>query len=101
MKFAREGGRVEVTVTHEHGAVEIPVADDGPGIDPGFLPHVFEQFRQADASPTREHGGLGLGLAIARHIVEQHGGTIAAANREGGGAVLTVRLPAAVTVAAR
>jgi PAS domain S-box-containing protein len=100
VKFAREGGRVEVTVMHEDDTVEIAVADDGPGIDPAFLPHVFEQFRQADASPTREHGGLGLGLAIARHIVEQHGGTIAAANRDDGGAVLTVRLPAAVTVAA-
>ena len=100
VKFTREGGRVEVTVSHEHDTVAIAVADDGPGIDPAFLPHVFEQFRQADASPTREHGGLGLGLAIARHIVEQHGGTIAAANRDGGGAVLTVRLPAAVTVAA-
>jgi PAS domain S-box-containing protein len=101
VKFAHEGGRVDVTVALQGGEVEIAVADNGPGIDPVFLPHVFEQFSQADVSPTREHGGLGLGLAIARHIVEQHGGSITAANREGGGAVFTVRLPAAVAVAAR
>ena len=74
-------------------AIEISVEDDGPGIDPAFLPHVFEEFRQGDATTTREHGGLGLGLAIAKHIVELHGGTIAARNGETGGAVLTVRLP--------
>ncbi|MBI4263688.1 MAG: HAMP domain-containing histidine kinase [Acidobacteria bacterium] len=94
VKFAREGGRVRLVVTRAADAVEIAVEDDGPGIDPAFLPHIFDQFRQADASPTREHGGLGLGLAIARHIVQQHGGTITAANRDGDGAVFTVRLPA-------
>lgn len=98
VKFAREGGRVEVSVRNLPGVVEVVVEDGGPGIDPAFLPHMFEQFRQADASTTREHGGLGLGLAIARHIVEQHGGTITAANRASRGAVFTVRLPSAQTV---
>ena len=75
--------------------MEISVADDGPGIAPEFLPHVFERFSQADSSSTRRHGGLGLGLAIARHLVELHGGTVKAENRENGaGAILTVTLPA-------
>jgi signal transduction histidine kinase len=69
------------------------VEDEGPGIPPEFLPHLFERFRQADASLTREHGGLGLGLAIAQHIVTLHGGEIAAGNRPVRGATFTVRLP--------
>src|SRR6185437_10483294 len=68
--------------------------DTGCGIDPDFLPHVFDRFRQANASPTREHGGLGLGLAISRHLVELHGGTIHAhSDGRGRGAELTVKLP--------
>jgi CheY-like chemotaxis protein len=74
--------------------VQIQVKDSGPGIDPKFLPHVFERFRQADGSTTRTHGGLGLGLAIVRHLVELHGGTIAVENRENGhGAIFTIQLP--------
>jgi CheY-like chemotaxis protein len=75
--------------------VEISVSDSGPGIPAHFLPHVFDRFRQADASARRRHGGLGLGLAIVRHIVDLHGGTVEAANSagDGKGAVLTVRLP--------
>jgi CheY-like chemotaxis protein len=74
--------------------VEIVVADNGPGIEPDFLPHVFERFRQGDASSTRSHGGLGLGLAIVKHLVELHGGQVQAANREDrSGAVFTVTLP--------
>jgi CheY-like chemotaxis protein len=70
------------------------VKDSGPGIDPTFLPHVFERFRQADGSTTRTHGGLGLGLAIVRHLVELHGGTIAVENSEiGTGAIFSIRLP--------
>ena len=98
VKFGREGGRVRVGVRVEAGVVSIAVDDDGPGIAPEFLPHVFDQFRQADASSTRRHEGLGLGLAIARHIVEQHGGSIVASNLAGGGASFVIRLPAEAAV---
>jgi PAS domain S-box-containing protein len=74
--------------------VVITVEDDGPGISDAFLPHLFEQFRQADPSMTREHQGLGLGLAIVKQIVTLHGGTVEATNRQDGrGAIFTVRLP--------
>ena len=94
-KFVPEGGHIMVSARRDGDAAEIQVADDGPGIDRDFLPYVFEPFRQADPSNTREHGGLGLGLSISQSLVQQHGGTIAAANRVGGGAVFTIRLPAA------
>ena len=94
VRFGREGGLVRVEAAVRDDSVCITVEDDGPGIDPEFLPHVFEPFRQADASPRRAHDGLGLGLSIARHLVELHGGTMSAANRPQGGAVLTVVLPA-------
>jgi PAS domain S-box-containing protein len=95
VKFTKPGGAVEVILRERGGQVEIRVADDGPGIAPEFLPHVFERFSQADSSSTRRHGGLGLGLAIARHLVELHGGTVKAENRENrAGAILTVTLPA-------
>jgi signal transduction histidine kinase/CheY-like chemotaxis protein len=94
IKFTASGGRVQVRLENAGSNVELTVTDDGPGIDPGFLPHVFERFRQADSSSTRSHGGLGLGLAIVRHLVELHGGTVAAHNRpDGPGAVFRVRLP--------
>ena len=92
-KFTPAGGKVEIAVGQNKAHVEIKVMDTGPGIDPTFLPHVFERFRQADGSTTRTHGGLGLGLAIVRHLVELHGGTIAVDNRTDGGAVFTIRLP--------
>ena len=93
-KFTPPGGKVEIAVGQNNAHVEIKVKDTGPGIDPAFLPHVFERFRQADGSTTRTHGGLGLGLAIVRHLVELHGGTIAVENRsDGTGAVFTLRLP--------
>jgi CheY-like chemotaxis protein len=80
-------------VTYDAAHVQIQVSDSGPGIDPAFLPHVFERFRQADGTITRTHGGLGLGLAIVRHLVELHGGIITAENRKvGHGAVFTVKL---------
>jgi PAS domain S-box-containing protein len=93
-KFTPTGGSIEISVgqTGTHGL--ITVKDSGPGIDPSFLPHVFERFRQGDGSTTRMHGGLGLGLAIVRHLVELHGGTIGVENREDGqGALFTIRLP--------
>jgi signal transduction histidine kinase/integral membrane sensor domain MASE1 len=93
VKFASQDGRVTVSIVDDPPVVECSVADDGPGIALEFLPHVFEQFRQADSSLTRQHGGLGLGLAIAHEIVTRHQGTISADNRPGGGALLTVRLP--------
>jgi PAS domain S-box-containing protein len=94
IKFAPARGLVQVRLAEADSCVELSVTDDGPGIDPAFLPHVFERFRQADSSSTRRHAGLGLGLAIVRHLVELHGGTVEARNRENrSGAVLIVRLP--------
>src|SRR5688500_13179520 len=78
IKFTPRGGRVEVTLERINSHVEIAVSDTGIGIKPEFLPHLFERFRQADASTTRRFGGLGLGLAIVRQLVEQHGGTVIA-----------------------
>ena len=93
-KFTPAGGKVEISVSETATHMQIQVRDTGPGIDPTFLPHVFERFRQADGSTTRTHGGLGLGLAIVRHLVELHGGTIAVENREAdSGAIFTIRLP--------
>jgi PAS domain S-box-containing protein len=94
VRFAPAGGRVQVRLQGAGSCLELSVTDDGPGIDPAFLPYVFDRFRQADSSSTRRHTGLGLGLAIVRHLVEMHGGTVEARNREDGpGAVLIVRLP--------
>jgi signal transduction histidine kinase len=98
-KFTPVGGLIVVSVVQNETTIQIEVSDTGPGISPEFLPHVFERFRQADGSTTRTHGGLGLGLAIVRHLVELHGGVIAAENRTSGtGAVFTVRLPLPSTV---
>ncbi len=95
IKFTPRGGRVDALLTASDSIVELVIADSGQGIAPEFLPHVFDRFRQADASTTRTHTGLGLGLAIVRHLVEQHGGTIHAESRgEGCGATFTIRLPA-------
>ncbi|HEX7997302.1 MAG TPA: CHASE domain-containing protein [Pyrinomonadaceae bacterium] len=94
VKFTPAGGRVEVGLTQSGSHVEITVTDTGQGISPEFLPYVFDRFRQADASTTRQHGGLGLGLAIVRHLVELHGGTVSAESPgEGLGASFRVRLP--------
>ncbi|HXD30794.1 MAG TPA: ATP-binding protein [Pyrinomonadaceae bacterium] len=93
-KFTPHHGNVELSLKQTNKNIQIQVSDTGPGIDPEFLPFVFERFRQADGSTTRTHGGLGLGLAIVRHLVELHGGSIKAENRlEGNGAILTVSLP--------
>jgi signal transduction histidine kinase/ActR/RegA family two-component response regulator len=93
-KFTPVGGTVAIRVSQDKRYVECEVIDTGPGISPEFLPHVFERFRQADGSTTRTHGGLGLGLAIVRHLVELHGGVISAENMGSGfGAAFTVKLP--------
>ena len=94
VKFTGSGGRVSVKVSQVGPAIEISVSDTGQGISPEFLPYVFERFRQADSTTTRQHGGLGLGLAIARHLVEIHGGSIRAESLgEGRGATFRIRLP--------
>jgi signal transduction histidine kinase/ActR/RegA family two-component response regulator len=95
VRFTPAGGRVEIALTRDGGEVEIRVSDTGSGIAAEFLPHVFERFRQADSSTTRAHGGLGLGLAIVRDLVELHGGTVHAESAGAGhGATFIVRLPA-------
>ncbi|MGK5027602.1 ATP-binding protein [Janthinobacterium sp. RB2R34] len=95
LKFTPQGGAVDIGVVREGSRLVLTIADNGVGIRADFLPHVFERFRQADASTTRKHGGLGLGLAIVKHLVEQHGGTITASSPgDSQGATFTVRLPA-------
>lgn len=94
IKFTPRSGSVSVHLKRIDSHAEISVADSGTGINPDFLPHVFDRFRQADGSTTRTHGGLGLGLAIVRHLVELHGGTARAESAgEGQGATFTVTLP--------
>jgi signal transduction histidine kinase/CheY-like chemotaxis protein len=94
VKFTPEDGEVAVLLRVEESEAVIEVRDTGEGIEPAFMPYLFERFRQADSSATRTHMGLGLGLAIVRHLVELHGGTIAAESRgPGKGATFRVRLP--------
>jgi len=95
VKFTPAGGRIEVSAKDGPTDLEITVRDSGPGIDSDFLPHIFEPFRRGESLTTRTVGGLGLGLAIVRHLVEAHGGTVTADNAEGGGSILLVRLPTA------
>jgi signal transduction histidine kinase/ActR/RegA family two-component response regulator len=94
VKFTPPGGHVTIAVEDVGGAVQITVSDTGIGIDPMFLPHAFERFRQADSSTTRTHGGLGLGLAIVRNLVDLHGGTVSAKSEGlGKGSTFVVTLP--------
>ncbi|MEP6818759.1 MAG: PAS domain S-box protein [bacterium] len=93
-KFTPANGKVTVRLRQVDSETEITVTDTGQGISPEFLPFVFDRFRQADSTSTRQHGGLGLGLAIARHLVEIHGGSISAgSDGNGKGAIFRVRLP--------
>jgi signal transduction histidine kinase len=98
IKFTPQNGYVQLRLSEVGSQVEITIRDTGKGIAPDFLPYVFERFRQGDASTTRQHGGLGLGLAVVRHLVEAHGGTVSADSAgEGRGAIFTVRLPVLVS----
>ncbi len=94
VKFTPKGGRVQVRVERVNSHVDIVVSDTGVGIKPEFLPHLFERFRQADSATTRQFGGLGLGLAIVRHLVELHGGSVeASSDGESTGSTFRVHLP--------
>ncbi|WP_143855667.1 hybrid sensor histidine kinase/response regulator, partial [Nostoc sp. 'Peltigera membranacea cyanobiont' 232] len=94
VKFTPEGGKIAIRLERIDTQAQITVSDTGKGINPEFIPYVFEYFRQADSTTTRRSGGLGLGLAIVRHLIELHGGTIWAESLgEGQGAIFTVRLP--------
>jgi CheY-like chemotaxis protein/two-component sensor histidine kinase len=94
IKFTPRGGRVQLRLSRVNSHVEITVSDTGRGIAPEFLPFVFERFRQGDATFSREQGGLGLGLAIAKELTELHGGSVSASSQGiGQGSIFTVRLP--------
>jgi len=98
VRFTPSGGRIDVEIARVGESIAMTVRDSGPGIDPEFLPHVFERFRQGGSGTTRAHGGLGLGLAIVRHLTELHGGTVSAANNANQpGAAFQVVLPARAT----
>ncbi|HVW38920.1 MAG TPA: ATP-binding protein, partial [Pirellulales bacterium] len=96
VKFTPAGGEIKVRLSRAESKIQVQVTDTGEGISPEFLPHIFDRFRQADSSSKRSHGGLGLGLAIVRHVVELHGGAVSAAS-EGRhrGATFYVNLPVA------
>ncbi len=102
VKFTGEGGRVDVHAETTRSTVRIRIKDTGVGIAPEFLPHVFDRFRQGDASTTRSYGGLGLGLSVARHLIVLHGGTISAESAgRGKGSTFTVELPIRAVTAAQ
>jgi signal transduction histidine kinase/CheY-like chemotaxis protein len=97
VKFTSRGGKIQVVLQRVNSHIEVSVADTGIGIPADFLPHVFDRFRQADASTTRGQGGLGIGLSIAKHLVDLHGGMLRAASLgEGRGATFTVEMPLVV-----
>ncbi len=95
--YSPDGGTIDVSTTRAGAHIEIRVADRGPGIPEADLPRIFERFYRVDRSRTRDPGGTGLGLSIVRHLVELHGGEVTAANRDGGGAIFTVRFPESST----
>ena len=98
IKFTPKGGHVDVHLARIDSHLQLEVIDDGQGIPAHFLPYVFDRFRQADGTTTRAHSGLGLGLAIVRHLVELHGGIVRAhSDGEGRGSVFVVRLPVAAS----
>jgi signal transduction histidine kinase/DNA-binding response OmpR family regulator len=99
LKFTPRGGSIEITLSNRDEFIYVMVRDNGEGIAPEFLPYVFDRFRQANSTSTRQHGGLGLGLAIVRHLTEMHGGSVTAQSEGlGKGATFLVRLPFRVTL---
>jgi CheY-like chemotaxis protein len=97
-KFTPKGGRIDVRLERFNSHVEISVKDSGQGISPELLPYLFDRFRQGDVNTNRTEGGLGLGLAIVKHLIEMHGGTVAASSAgQGKGATFTVALPIAAS----
>ncbi len=101
IKFTNAGGRVSIELAANESFAEITVSDNGVGIEPAFLPYVFDRFSQGDSSPTRGHGGLGLGLAIVRHLIELHGGSVrASSGGVGQGASFVITLPLSASQAA-
>jgi PAS domain S-box-containing protein len=99
VKFTPRGGRIDVELRRRGSSIELEMRDTGEGIPADVLPHVFERFRQGDSSSTRAHGGLGIGLALVRHLVDLHGGTVTAHSAGvGQGATFTVTLPVALAV---
>jgi PAS domain S-box-containing protein len=94
VKFTPAGGEVAIRLGGDDGRALVTIEDTGPGIEPEFLPHVFEMFRQADASSSRPHGGMGIGLALVKQLIELHGGTVAASSAPGQGASFKIELPA-------
>jgi CheY-like chemotaxis protein len=94
VKFTPRGGRIEISARRTDSSVAVVVKDSGIGVARGFLPHMFDRFRQADSTYSREHGGLGLGLALVRHFVELHGGTVSAeSDGPGTGTAIAIELP--------
>ena len=94
VKFSPEGGRVQLRLHRNGETAEVVVADNGIGISPSFLPHVFDRFRQQDMSTTRAYAGVGLGLSLVRHIVELHEGTVSVVSEgDGRGTTVSVNLP--------
>ena len=99
LKFTDNGGRVTIRVTADDEMVEVRITDTGAGIDPNFLPFVFERFRQGERATSRRYGGVGLGLSIARELVEAHGGRITAESQgPGHGATFVIALPLTSTL---
>lgn len=95
VKFTPDGGAISLSLQSENGSVLLTIEDTGPGIDPEFLPHVFEMFRQADSSSVRRHGGMGIGLALVHQLIQLHEGSISiVSDGPGHGAKFTIRLPA-------
>jgi two-component system phosphate regulon sensor histidine kinase PhoR len=92
-KYSREGGEIRVSASEDAGYVRVMVEDDGPGIAPGHLPHIFERFYRADKARSRELGGTGLGLSIVKHLVELHGGSVGVDSAEGRGSIFWFTLP--------